>query len=83
MAVSNCDLSSLAIPAGLPPAVDASLASAARPAFAVPTSGVPVSYNHKPPPQEDVENKIKHRTRKNKNRYKMIISSILSFLQIV
>jgi len=71
MAVSNCDLSRLAIPAGLPPAVDASLASAARPAFTVPASGVPVSYNHKPPDQaEVVENemfKITYNKKQNKS----------------
>ena len=37
------------MPAGLPNTVAASLASAARPADAVPRSGVPISYSQKPP----------------------------------
>jgi hypothetical protein len=45
------------MPAGLLMAVEASSALAATPAFAVPTSGVPRSYNQSPAPQAGVENK--------------------------
>jgi hypothetical protein len=37
------------MPAGLPNAVEASFAAAARPAAATPKSGVPISYRPAPP----------------------------------
>jgi hypothetical protein len=45
---SSCERSSLVMPAGLPNTVAASWALAARPADAVPRSGVPISYTQNP-----------------------------------
>jgi hypothetical protein len=44
----SCEPVSRVIPAGLAKAVAPSAAREAMPALAVPTSGVPISYNHSP-----------------------------------